>query len=221
MRRHCSAPAEHWHTRSMTPSPTPTLTLVVALLAGCATSPPDTATPTALDRAVRARPIVLLGEVHDNAEQHALRAAALQRLVDGGARPALLMEQFDRERQADIDRALAQAGATADTVIAAGAPGDPAMQGWNWAYYRPYVALALAYRLPLVAANVSRDDTRRVLKEGLAPLGFDASVPRTPGRAKGCSPSRRRRRASRAAGHRRQGGLRPKARATGPCPARY
>lgn len=30
------------------------------------------------------------------------------------------MEQFDRQRQADLDRAMAEPGATADTVITAG-----------------------------------------------------------------------------------------------------
>ena len=51
------------------------------------------------------------------------------------------------------------------------------MQGWAWPFYRPYVALAIEYRLPIVAANVSRDDARRVLKDGLPALGFDARVP--------------------------------------------
>jgi hypothetical protein len=54
---------------------------------------------------------------------------------------------------------------------------DPAMQGWDWSFYRPYVALAIEHRLPLIAANVSRADTRRVLKEGLPALGFEARVP--------------------------------------------
>ena len=124
--------------------------------------------------AMRSRPIVLLGEVHDNAAQHALRAQALRELLASGARPALLMEQFDRERQGDIDKAMAQAGATADDVIkAAGAQGV----GWAWPLYRPFIALALEYRLPLVAANVSRADARRVSQEGLSATGFDAKVP--------------------------------------------
>lgn len=127
-----------------------------------------------LSDAVLSRPIVLLGEVHDNAGQHALRARALRALLASGARPALLMEQFDRERQADIDRVMAQPGATADDVIrAAGAQGT----GWAWPLYRPFVALALEFRLPLIAANVSRADVRRVAQEGLAATGFDASVP--------------------------------------------
>jgi uncharacterized iron-regulated protein len=134
----------------------------------------------ALIAAMRSRPVVLLGEVHDNAVQHALRAQALRALLDGGARPALLMEQFDREQQGAIDRALARPGAGVDDVIAAGAPDAAAMQGWDWALYRPYIALALQRRLPIVAANVSRADARRVVQNGLpslASFGFDARVP--------------------------------------------
>jgi len=51
------------------------------------------------------------------------------------------------------------------------------MQGWTWSFYRPYVALALDYHLPIVAANVSRADARRVIQGGLPSLGFDAAVP--------------------------------------------
>lgn len=112
-----------------------------------------------LTAAMRSRPVVLLGEVHDNAAQHALRAEALQVLLETGARPALLMEQFDREHQSALGRALADPGATADSVIAAGSPGDPAQQGWSWPLYWPYIALAIRYQLPIVAANVSRNDT--------------------------------------------------------------
>jgi hypothetical protein len=45
------------------------------------------------------RPWCLLGEVHDNAAQHALRLRAFEALLATGARPALAMEQFDRNRQ--------------------------------------------------------------------------------------------------------------------------
>jgi len=89
----------------------------------------------------------------------------------------LLMEQFDRERQGDLDRALAQPGVSADAVIAAAAPSPRPGQGWRWPLYRPYIALAIEYRLTIVAANVSRADTRRVVGEGLQALGFDPNVP--------------------------------------------
>ena len=165
------------------------ITLAALLLGACRLAPvtapaippvisPATDAPLqALTIAMRSRPLVLLGEVHDNAAQHALRAQALRAVLDGSARPALLMEQFDREQQGAIDRALARAGVDVDAVIAAGAPDAATMQGWDWALYRPYLALALEHRLPIVAVNVSRADTRRVVQNGLPALGFDAKVP--------------------------------------------
>jgi len=138
------------------------LVLAAALaLSACAIRPPQP-------------PIVLLGEVHDNAAQQALRLQAFQDLLAGGARPALLMEQLDRERQPDIDRLrAAPTPPTADALIAA-AGGAP---GWNWAFYRPFVQLALDHGLPIVAANVSRADSRRVMSLGLADSGFSPQVP--------------------------------------------
>jgi len=147
------------------------------LLCACAQAPQAPADVQQLTAALRSRPIVLLGEVHDNAQQHAMRAQALRALLDGGARPALLMEQFDRERQPDLDRALARPGVTADDVIAAAGGGTTSASGWSWPLYRPYIALAIEYRLALVATNVSRSDTRRVVAGGLASLDFDARVP--------------------------------------------
>ena len=147
---------------------------VCAGLSACAYAEAPGSAQQRLVDAMRSRPIVLLGEVHDNAGQHTLRAQALRDLLASGARPALLMEQFDRDRQGEIDRVMGQTGATADDVIqAAGAQGT----GWAWPLYRPFIALALEYRLPLLAANVSRADARRVSQEGLAATGFDAMVP--------------------------------------------
>ena len=146
------------------------------LLVGCVIPPAPTPASSRLVAALGSQPIVLLGEVHDNPAQHALRALALRRHLADGARPVLLMEQFDRERQAALDGALARADATADTVIEAGSPA-PDRAGWDWRLYRPYIALALEYRLRIVAANVSRADARRVMAQGLSALGFDPAVP--------------------------------------------
>ena len=148
--------------------------LAIAPLAG----PAQAATPD-----LRA-PLLLLGEVHDNAALHALRLQALTRLVAGGARPALLMEQFDRERQADIDRELQRAPDMAPgdaefnaTVEALVKLGSTAGGGWQWDLYRPVLKLALQYRLPIVAANVSRAEARVVMQQGLAATGWQAAVP--------------------------------------------
>jgi uncharacterized iron-regulated protein len=155
------------------------LAVVTALLAACA-QPRASASSTELQQladALRSHPVVLLGEVHDNAAQHALRAQALRTLLESGARPALAMEQFDRERQPEIDRALARPGVTVDDVIDAGSADGRPMRGWSWPLYRPYIALAIEYHLPLVAANVSRRDAMRVIEDGLAAQGFEPRVP--------------------------------------------
>jgi uncharacterized iron-regulated protein len=143
--------------------------LALLVVAAQATTPaPEAPTTLRLER-----PVVLLGEVHDHPQQHALRAQAFAALLAGGARPALVMEQFDRERQAGIDALrAAEPGVDADTLIARfGGP------GWHWPHYRPFVDLALRHGLPIVAANVSRDEARAVMREGLAARGFDARVP--------------------------------------------
>lgn len=139
--------------------------VALALLGACAHSPPTELRFT--------QPVVLLGEVHDNAAQHALRLRAFEASLAAGARPALVMEQFDRERQGLID-ALRAKSPPADAEALIAAAGGP---GWHWAYYRPFVALALRHGLPIVAANVSRDEARRVMREGLRAGGFDAAVP--------------------------------------------
>ena len=137
------------------------------------------AAASAWAQAAPAPAIVLFGEVHDNAAQHALRLAEFKALLAPGARPALLMEQFDRERQPEIDRVRAASPRPdADAVILAGSGALASdTRAWNWAFYKPLIELALANQLPIVAANVSRADTRRVVGEGLAAAGFDADVP--------------------------------------------
>jgi len=144
---------------------------ILAMLAApaLASAVRDDFSAPALAEAMARRPVVLLGEVHDNAAQHATRAAALRQLLAGGARPAIAFEQFDRERQADIDRARREtppAGRTlAEHLIEQARPA----RGWDWRLYRPFVELALEHDLPIVAANLSRADAMRV-----ATQGFDA-----------------------------------------------
>jgi uncharacterized iron-regulated protein len=114
--------------------------------------------------------IVLLGEVHDNAEQHRLRLGVLRRAFAAGWRPAIAMEQIDRERQADVERARRERPGDAQHVIDLAAP----EAGWQWDFYRPYVALALEYDVPLVAANLSSADARRIARGSLADV-FDTA----------------------------------------------
>ncbi|WP_367395034.1 ChaN family lipoprotein [Cupriavidus sp. Agwp_2] len=129
------------------------------LSAGCATSGPS---PAAVSATFAGKPYVLLGEVHDNADGQQQRLGAITRAVEQGWRPAIAMEQFDRERQADIDRARRERPRDADYLIAQAGGG-----AWQWPLYRPVVALALQYDLPLVAANLSRADAGKIVRGGL------------------------------------------------------
>ena len=149
------------------------LAAAVACVAACSASGISAAAPAArLPLALApagpapatAPQVLLLGEVHDNPAGHRARLARLQALIDSGARPAIAMEQFDRERQPELDRALHDC-ADADCVVERAAP---ARAGWQWPLYRPVLELALRHRLPVLAANVSRQDAGRIAQQGYA-----------------------------------------------------
>jgi len=161
------------------------MAVAVALAAGCASTatPPPHATPAAISLKFPATSYVLLGEVHDNATAQQQRLAALTRAVEAGWRPAIAMEQFDRERQPDIDRARLERPHDADYLIEQAAGSK---SGWDWALYKPVVALALQYNLPLRAANLSRADAAKIVRGGYgdvfardqqAALGLDGALP--------------------------------------------
>jgi uncharacterized iron-regulated protein len=141
--------------------------LLALVLAACATAPER----FGWEARLHGDSVVLLGEVHDNGEQHRLRLAVLQRAFAAGWRPAIVMEQFDRDRQADIERARRERPRDAQHVIDLAAP---AASGWNWEWYRPFVALALEHGVPLIAANVSSADATRIVHDGYAAV-FDAA----------------------------------------------
>lgn len=140
--------------------------LLAAASGGGVALTPHAATPDELAATIRGHSLVLFGEVHDNAGQHALRIAVLKRLIATGERPAIAFEQFDRERQGDLNRERRERPLDADAVIAAGG----AAKGWRWEFYRPYIQLALDHDLPIVAANLSRSDAFRLSQEGWAVL---------------------------------------------------
>lgn len=106
--------------------------------------------------------VLMLGEVHDNAAGHAARLDLLRARVDAGLRPALVMEQFDREDQALLD-AAAQRCRDADCLIASAGRAE-----WDWPLYRPLLQFALDRKLPLLAANVSRAEATQAMRGGIA-----------------------------------------------------
>ena len=137
--------------------PLPLALLLTTALTACQHTPtaaPSTASPE----------VLLMGEVHDNAEGHAARAKLLREKIEAGWRPTIAMEQFDTDHQADLDSAM-QTCADAACVIAKASPGK---SSWTWDYYKPVIALALEYKLPLLAANLSRSEASKVVKNGFS-----------------------------------------------------
>jgi uncharacterized iron-regulated protein len=128
---------------------------------------------TELERQLTRPRYVLLGEVHDNAEHHRLHRDLLAALIRDGRRPAIAMEQFDREHQPALQRVQNESAPTPESLKTAGRVDA---KGWNWSYYEPIVRLALDHRLPIVAANLSRADAFRVSSEGAAAVLGVAAV---------------------------------------------
>ena len=114
-------------------------------------------------------PIWLMGEVHDNPAIHHARLKRLKNELGGSWRPAFIMEQFDRERQGDLTAAWQTCPNAACVIKKAGGA------GWNRSLYEPLIDLALKYRLPLVAGNVSRQDASQIMRGGYHAI-FDASM---------------------------------------------
>jgi len=151
--------------------------LAAGLLACASAPPPGPAEP--FEARLSGDAIVLLGEVHDNPAHHRRRLALLERALARGWRPALLMEQLDRDDQRAIDQARCDSPAHPERAVEL-AP------GWPPGFYRPFVALASRHHLPLVAANLSQADAKRIAREGqsvvftpaeLAALGLDRPPP--------------------------------------------
>jgi hypothetical protein len=124
--------------------------------------------------------IYLLGEVHDNPEGHALRLEQIVEIFRSAPQPVIAMEQFDREKQAILSAAQQECPDAGCVIARAGT------KGWDWDFYKPVIDLALRQRIPLVAANVSPQDARLVMRDGLnaalnatlrKAFGLDAGVP--------------------------------------------
>jgi uncharacterized iron-regulated protein len=140
------------------------LAAALAVLPGCAAPPAQG--PEALHARLRDTRFVLLGEVHDNPEQHRQRAELLRRLLADGRPTRVVFEQMDR----GSDTALAAAPREPEAVADAGRL-DRA--GWRWPLHRPLVEAALAGGAAVRGGNFDRDLARRLVREGVAAAPAD------------------------------------------------
>lgn len=101
-------------------------------------------------------PILLLGEVHDNAAGHQARLEDLKlyRAQNPNWRPVLIMEQFTRDQTLALQRALAVC-ITADCLIQ-----KVGQTGWDWPLYQPLLQWALDEGLSVWAGDLPSAEVR-------------------------------------------------------------
>ena len=120
----------------------------------------------ALAERLRSARFVLLGEIHDNAAQHRLRAALLRALLADGRPTWVVFEQLDRAH----NTAVMAAPRDTDALITAG---QLDRQAWDWPLHRPLFDAALAAGATVVGGNLSRAEASRVVRGGVAQVPAD------------------------------------------------
>ncbi len=111
---------------------------------------------------------LLLGETHDNPDHHLLQAELVRAAAASGRKPAVAFEMLDASQQSQVDEAVAASPNNPDTLAHVL---DWAHSGWPpFGIYRPVFEIAYEAQLPIVAANLSRQQARRAVKEGASAL---------------------------------------------------
>ena len=118
-----------------------------------------------LDAAANRLEVVLLGEIHTSAADHAWQLATLERLARGGRPLALALEMVPAARQGPLSR-FASGQLTEAAFLAA--VDWPASWGHDPQLYLPLLGWARGQGVPLLALNVEPDVVRRVRRQGLA-----------------------------------------------------
>ena len=113
----------------------------------------------------------LLGEVHDNAAHHVIRARLIAAVAATGAHPAVVLEQFDL----DHDEALVAAQATGANAEQLADAGRLDRKGWQWPLHKSILETSLAQHLPIHSGNLSRAQLReeeKITDEKSTAIGY-------------------------------------------------
>ncbi|MDH3230967.1 MAG: ChaN family lipoprotein [Alphaproteobacteria bacterium] len=120
-----------------------------------------------LTAALARRPVVLLGEAHDNAEHHRWQLHTLAALHGRNPNMVLGFESFPRRVQPVLDRWV---NGELDAKAFLEAVDWPAVWGFDPALYLPLFHFARQNRVPMIALNVERELVSRVRREGWAAI---------------------------------------------------
>ncbi|MEM6369204.1 MAG: ChaN family lipoprotein [Myxococcota bacterium] len=110
------------------------------------------------------RPIVYVGELHDQKKHHDIQLRILRGLRERGATVALGMEMFHAEQQPDLDRWVAGELEEADFLEAVN---WTETWGFDFELYRPLLDYARLHDVPVLALNVRRSLSRAVAESGV------------------------------------------------------
>ncbi len=138
---------------------------VLMLLAAACAAPPRARYAVTLPR-LRAASFVLLGEVHDNANQHRMRAALLAELLADGRPTTVVFEQMGR---AD-DTAIAASPRDAEAIAEAGRLDR---KGWGWPLHKPLFDAAIAASARIEGGNLEAAEVRAIVRGGLPAVPAD------------------------------------------------
>lgn len=140
--------------------------LGLALLAGCAASPPVADSPTARRIAtLLPADAVLIGEQHDAPDHHVIEREAVEALVARGRLAALTLEMAEEGN----GTGHLPSDATEEQVRAALSWNDKA---WPWGHYGPAVMAAVRAGVPVTGANLPRER----MKDAMADVSLDAQL---------------------------------------------
>ncbi|MGO1118076.1 ChaN family lipoprotein [Rhodovibrionaceae bacterium A322] len=118
-----------------------------------------------LDRLLLEAEVVLLGERHDHLDHHRLQAWVISRMADLGRRPTVAWEMLPQDRTAALKSYDGSAADLGKHLRWKEVWGD------TWPAYQAIAEVALALEAPMVGADLTRAEKKRIGKEGVAALG--------------------------------------------------
>lgn len=125
----------------------------------------------AVEDAVRAADFVLIGEIHDNPEHHAIQARLIRTMTQAGRKPAVVLEMVPQGLQGELDAFEAEGSQDAAEL---GRRLKWEERGWpNWSTYQPIAEAALAAKLRLHAGDLDRETIRAI---GRGDIPFETAV---------------------------------------------
>lgn len=133
-----------------------TLSLLLLALSGLHAAP-----AAAADAPATSARFILLGEVHDNAEQHRLRAAWLAELMRDGRRSTVVFEQIPAQRTPALAALPAAARQDAEALVELA---QLDKKNWRWPLHKPLFEASLQAGATVAGGNLSREELRPLMK---------------------------------------------------------